>query len=79
MKKIFNSRDLDKEVCVHPDCKDPHEEGELVLNASCHIGQGLTVAYHKEKRALIIDCAVCGKHVVDILVEKGDSSSSFVN
>jgi hypothetical protein len=46
---------------LDPDCNAP-----LVLSGKCHPRAGSRVVYLKARHALVLTCAACDKHIVDI-------------
>ena len=52
--------------CGMPNCT--HDHSTLYLNARCHTGRGVEVAYVKAEKLLRVRCRVCKKLVAEVAV-----------
>lgn len=57
---------------------DPKCDGSapLVLNSICHTREGVRVSYVKKIHSLILECATCGKHIVNISLDAPVATAS---
>jgi hypothetical protein len=60
-------QDLDQVECADPLCQNDHP---VYVQASCHIGAGLAVAYDKHVGCIYLHCSVCQLLIMRVQVQK---------
>lgn len=62
----LTQHELDELDCVHPKCKQVHDQ--LELGAACHPASPVLVVYHIDRGVLMIYCAECRFLFMEITV-----------
>jgi hypothetical protein len=76
-KDTITPEDLREAKCAECGGTDPNCDGSvpIILNSICHERQGVRVGYVKSIHSLVLDCAVCKKHIVTISLAPAEAKT----